>query len=65
MHILCVRNRERGSEVKLRCLMFSSLYGRTKKANRSYSWQMHAGLASEGVMPLFRRNLALGMVKRP
>ena len=36
-----------------------------KEANHSYSWQMHAGLASEGVMPPFRRNLALGMVKRP
>ena len=59
MHILCVRIGKRDSQAKLSCLVFPSLYGGPKKANHSYSWQIHAGLASEGMMSPFRRNLAL------
>ena len=56
---------KRDSQAKLSCLVFPSLYGGPNKANHSYCWQIHAGLASEGMMPPFRRNLALGIVKRP
>ena len=35
-------------KAKLSCLVFPSLYGGPKKANHSYSWQINAGLASEG-----------------
>ena len=56
---------KRDCQAKLSCLVFPSLYGGPKKANHSYSWQIHAGLASEGMMPPFRRNNAFGMIKRP
>lgn len=53
------------SQATLSCLLFPSLYHEPKKANHRNSDQMHAGLASEGVIPPFRRNLALGITRGP
>ncbi len=65
VHILWVRNWEKrfSGETQLPSVSFALRW--TQEGDYSYSWQIHVGLASEGMMTPFRRNLAIGMIKRP